>query len=283
MRHLFLIVGALLFFVSCYNTKKVNTSYARNRNICKELKGKALVYMVFVDTKNNDVWTDFDISTAFQSAGEAADWIMANAKKNNVQLDLEIKYFQSNKMRTVKQDLPSKTVNASLHFPTVGIGAYRLNRWADKAAVAVGKKLKFPGEVGNSIIKIPKDNVELISKLRDIYRMDNVALIYLINNNYTNDISVALNTVSDKKIEFGIASYKSPQVLSQLILELFGAANLKENVYSRKRVQGPGTIWPKEIMLNVKDTLSTLEIGPVTQYLIGWKDKLDTSYTKFVH
>jgi hypothetical protein len=271
-----------LTILSCYSSRKINTTYAKNRNICKELKGKALVYMLFVDTRHNDKWTDFDINTAFKSAGEAADWLMARAKENGQQMDIEIKYFQSGKMRTVSKNLPAKTIKASLTFPTPGIGVYRLNRWADEVARIAGLKIKFPGEVDNSIIRKPKDNVEMISKLRDIYRVENVVLIYLLNNNYTNDISVAMNTISEKKIEYAIASYKTPQALTQLILQLFGAADLKQNVFNGTLNEWAPPLWPNEIMVNAKDPLEKLEIGPVTQYLIGWKADLDTSYVRFI-
>jgi hypothetical protein len=279
---LLLLCTVLLIAGSCYNSRKVNTEYARSRNICKELKGKVLVYMVFVDTKNNNPWTDFDINTAFKSAGEAADWLMGAAKKNGVQMDIEIKYFQSGKMRTVFRNLPFGTVKKSVSVPTTGAGVYRLNRWADAVAEAVGKKIKFPGEVDNSIIRKPKDNVELISKLRDIYRVENVALIYLLNNTYTNDVSVSLNTVSDKKIEYAIASYKTPQVLAQEILKLFGAAELSENPFSGSDLAPAAAQWPGDIMANTKEPLDRLEVGPLTQYLVGWKDKPDSTFVKYL-
>ena len=277
-----LLLLSMLAF-SCYSVKNINTSYAKNRNICKELKGKVLVYMVFVDSKDHDLWTDFDINTAFKSAGEAADWLMASAKKNNVQMDIEIKYFQSGKMRTVALDLPAATVAKSLSFPSIPIGIYRLNKWADKVAGAVGKKVKFPGEVDNSIIKKPKDNVELISKLRDIYRVENVALIYLLNNNFTNDISIVLNTTSDKQIEYAVASYKSPTTLAREILKLFGAQDFKEDPFKKGKSNDAAIAqWPNDIMSNAKDPLEKLELGSLTQYLVGWKNTPDSAATRLL-
>lgn len=274
----------IFLFNGCSSFKQTNTTIAKNKNICKEMKEKMLIYLVFVDTKNNDVWTDFDIKTAFESSGTVADWLMANAKNRNVKMEVDIKYFQSGKTKTVINDLPGKTIKSSISFPTKGMGAWRMNKWADKVAAAVGKKVKFPGEVDNSIIKKPKNNVELISKLRDIYRVDNVALIYLLNNNYTKDVSIAMNANSNSKIEYGVASYKTPTELGHLIMHLFGAVDLKEDHYGRMIENDAASKWPNDIMANTLYTtpLEKLEISPLTEYLIGWKEQPDSSVVPYL-
>jgi hypothetical protein len=277
-------LSLLLIPMGSYSAKQGNITNAKNKNICKEMKGKVLIYMVFVDTKNNDVWTDFDIKTAFESSGTVSDWLMANAKKRNVQMEIDIKYFQSGKTKTVVNNLPGKTIQSSISFPTKGMGSWRINKWSDSVARAVGKKLKFPGEVDNSIIKKPKNNVELISKLRDIYRVENVALIYLLNNNYTKDYSVAMNVSSNSKIEYGVASYKTPAELGHLIMHLFGAVDLKEDHYGKKIESDAASKWPNDIMANTLYTtpLEKLEINPLTEYLIGWKEQPDSSVIPYL-
>jgi hypothetical protein len=82
-------------------------------------------------------------------------------------------------------------------------------------------------------------------------------------------------------IEFAITSYKYPSVIAQNILNLFGAADLSKTLYRKneKKIKLAAEYFPYDIMQDVyAKSVNELEIGEFTQYLIGWKDKLDQKY-----
>jgi hypothetical protein len=54
----------LLMLSNCQPIRiKYNTKAGRDRNVCKKLTGKVVLYAIFVENKYTKPWTDFDIET----------------------------------------------------------------------------------------------------------------------------------------------------------------------------------------------------------------------------
>ncbi|NJK95151.1 MAG: hypothetical protein HC905_09780 [Bacteroidales bacterium] len=93
-------------------------------------------------------------------------------------------------------------------------------------AAEAGKS--FPAD-SSRIVKTPnnlKDRERLIARLRDIHKTDHIALMYFINNYFSEEISVSLDNKSNSNIEFSIVSFKKPAVIVHEFLHLFGAWDL---------------------------------------------------------
>jgi hypothetical protein len=268
---------------SCVTYKASDGSVTKNRNVCKELKGTVLLYLIFVDTQYTGPWTDSDISSTFESAKTATDWLQQKAIENGTTLNFQLKYYQSGKKRTIAKDLPGKSVYGSLRIPL--FGTKLLNKWGDQVAAMAGEKLKLVGEIDKSVIKRPKDRDKLIAKLRDVYNVENVALLYMVNNYYKEDLSLSMNTASNKEIEYSIISYKNPAVIAHQILNLFGASDLNTNAFTpnSKLKKLAAETWPNEVMVRTDKTVDNLEIGSLTRYLVGWSDTLGTVAQRVVN
>jgi len=126
----------------------------------------------------------------------------------------------------------------------------------------------------------------LIAQLRNKHKEEKVALMYFVNNYYKEDISVTLNTFSASEIEYSIVSYNRPVVIAHEFLHLFGASDLYRQLYNKKKKNRKLAIksFPNDIML-VTDykNLAEVEVGALTQYLIGWKDTWDPKHEKLFY
>jgi hypothetical protein len=108
-----------------------------------------------------------------------------------------------------------------------------------------------------------------------------VALLFLLNNYYHDDISLAVNTLHNKDVEFAVVSYKYPSEIAHNILHLYGAADLCPSPFRRNRrnLKLAGQDFADDIMGDVyARSLYDLEIGNFTKYMIGWTDELDDRY-----
>jgi hypothetical protein len=103
----------------------------------------------------------------------------------------------------------------------------------------------------------------------------------MVNNYYRVDISVPVNIYNTDDVEFAIVSYKYPSEIAHNILALYGAAPLYKSTYRYKesKINFAQKEFPDEIMLDpYAKNINALNIDEFTQYLIGWKDKLDPKY-----
>jgi len=124
----------------------------------------------------------------------------------------------------------------------------------------------------------------LIARLRDIYKTDNVALMYFINNYYTNEISVTFDSNSFENVEFSIVSFKKSAVIAHEFLHLFGAWDLYATPFDKKKAaikkkKQAMELFPHEIMAFAYRNLDSLEISEFTKYTIGWENQLDKKYS----
>jgi hypothetical protein len=131
----------------------------------------------------------------------------------------------------------------------------------------------------------PRNIERLVTHLSDSKSVESVAIFYMVNNYYRNDISICLNQFSSDNIEYAIVSYKYQAVIVQNILNLFGAADLDKSLYRRDQKKNDllKEFFPIDIIQDVyaKD-ISSLEMGELTMYLVGWNQLLNPKYQPFL-
>jgi hypothetical protein len=161
-------------------------------------------------------------------------------------------------------------------------------KWADKIA-AVAAKATTPDTAAIITTKNDlSDKERLIARLRDMYKTDNVALIYFVNNYYKDEVSVTFNTNISSDVEYSIVSFKDPSVIAHEFLHLFGAWDLyitpydKNNKHIIKQKEFAMKEFPNEIMAFAYRNIDSLNISPFTKYCIGWKTVLDDKYSKMI-
>lgn len=254
-----------------------------NNNVCKKLKGKVVLYAIFVDSKYTNSWSQYDIESTLDSISKAKNWIEDQAKLNNISLEIELDYHQDDKkIIPIEGKLPRKTLSASL-FTTTGISTKNIDKWADKIG---NTALKIYGKDTATVTKTkikPKDRERLIARLRDIHKTDNVALMYFINNYYTDEISVALHTGHDDNPEYAVVSFKQPSIIAHEFLHLFGALDLYISPFDQKRKvikrkEFAKKEFPDEIMAFYYRDIESLSISPITKYLLSWDKELSKEH-----
>ena len=108
-----------------------------------------------------------------------------------------------------------------------------------------------------------------------------MAVMFLINNYFRSDISIAINTLNSDDVEFSVVSYKYPSEIAHNFLHLYGAADLNKSYFRRSqgKIKQAKEAFPNDIMSEVYSiSLIDLEIGEFTEYMIGWTEELDEEY-----
>ena len=255
-----------------------------DNNVCKRLKDDVVIYAVFVDTKEGGTWSTHDILSTIDSIELAAAWIEAQARKRGLRLNVKVVTHDKAGVVPVRSELPRGGLLGTIH----GVSAVRaLDGWADKAGRQVLSA--FPSDTARmTLTKItPKDRERLIARVRDIHRTDNVALMLFINNYYKDESSVALHTGSISDIEYAAVAFKRPAIIAHEFLHLFGALDLYITPFdgkkeAQKRKAFAMKEFPLEIMAFPYRSLDSLEISPLTEYLVGWRRQLDDAYVKML-
>ncbi|MBN1117586.1 MAG: hypothetical protein JXA77_10295 [Bacteroidales bacterium] len=280
--HLKLILSVFVVIIlQGASLKRIDYKDGIKNNVCKELKNNVLVYFIFVDTKETAPWTEFDMSTTLDSMKVAISWIEEQAKKNGQTLKILSDYYIGNEYTTIKKNLEYGTVYNTATTPNLHKGLSELNKWADGIAARVGKEVQISTKDGIPEIKNPKNKERLAAHLRDEKQVESVALLFMVNNYFRNDISLSINHMNNEDVEFAIVSYKYPSIIAQNILNLFGAADLSESIYRKndKKIKLAAEYFPDDIMQDVYGKgINNFKIGEYTQYLIGWSDELNSKY-----
>lgn len=281
------VLRRLLFIVfiftipTSFTVERIDFRNGINNNVCKTLKDNVLVYFIFVDTKETAPWTEFDIRTTLDSMNIAVQWIENQAKLNGVHLNIITNYYIGSEYTTVRKNLQYGTVNETVTTPNTKKGLESINKWADGIASRVGQDIHITTKDGIPEINNPRNKERLVAHLRDENELESVALLYMVNNYYRNDISVTVNHLNSNDIEFGITSYKYPSIIAQNILNLFGAADLSKTIYRHndKKIKLAQEYFPNDIMQDVFGrNIEELKIGEYTKYLIGWTLDINEPY-----
>ncbi len=290
MRHLSFLVIAL-FALGCapmsgfwMRNQEVHIPTVNN-NVCKRLDKSVVLYAVFVDSEATNPWTTHDIESTLDSIRVAMQWVEGQAQDRCIPLNIEQDYHRTEKgVVPIEAKFTRKTLRATL---SSGSGVKNVDRWADKIGREVLKTFpKDTAQITKTEIK-PKDRERLIARIRDDHKVDQVALMYFINNYYSQEISVAMHTGSHEDPEYAIVSYKEPAVVAHEFLHLFGALDLYMSPFNTrkndlKRKAFAMKKFPDEIMAFAYRNLDSLSISPFTEYLIGWDNSLDEEYVKMI-
>ncbi len=283
MKHLkkILLLLFILVLPSAHTIQRVDYRNGMHNNVCKDLKGEILLYLIFVDNQETVPWTEFDIQSTLDSLAIAIAWLEKQARKNNIILNVKSDYYIGDEYTTIKQRLPQSSVQATITTPNFNSGIETMNEWVDDVCKRAGRTLVIPQKDGIPEIRQPRNKERLVAFLRDAYRVESVTLLLMLNNYYKNDISIPLNTMNNEDVEYAIVSYKYPSDIAHNVLHLFGAADLHESLYRSKQssIDFAEKNFPNDIM---QDTyargINKLKIGEYTQYLIGWNSTLKEEY-----
>lgn len=280
-----LLAIALLMVTSCSVRKnRVFAIPTVDNNVCKKLKGHVLYYAVFVDSKYTQPWSTYDITSTMDSIRCAMNWVEHQAALRSIDLKIDIDAHQQDGVVPVKSDLSRKTVLVTL----LGInGEKAIDKWADKA----GRQAEMTYGTDTARItrtkNTPSNTERLIARIRDIHKLDDVALFYFVNNYYQEDASVVLHSAAVDKVEYGVQSYKRPSVIAHEFLHLFGALDLYITPFddkhkARKRKEFAMREFPDEVMAFAYRNIDSLQISPFTEYLVGWRPELDDRYVRMI-
>jgi hypothetical protein len=256
-----------------------------NNNVCKRLKDKVILYAIFVDSRYTNPWTEHDIYSSIDSMNLAIEWIEKQAEDRGVPLDIELDFHQDAKdIIPIEANLMRQTLSKTLFNSN---GVRNVDRWADKVAKTA---LVIYGRDTSKVTRtkiVPKDRERLLARVRDVHKTDNVALIYFINNYYTDEVSVAIHTAQDYDPEYAVVSFKEPATIAHEFLHLFGALDLYKSPFDKaKQVRKFKSFamreFPNEIMAFPHRGLDSLDISPLTEYLIGWDRDLEEKYSDMI-
>ena len=280
-------LSCLLFFLGCkdkfYTTNNAYAISTVNNNVCKKLNGKVILYAMFIDTRQVKPWSNHDIYSTLDSIKKATSWLMLKAKDRDIPLSIQVEYHVKNDTVPIEQHLYGESLSEML-FSKDGITMIDL--WSNSIARKAG--MSFSADTAVVMTKNVISNRErLIARLRDKHKTDNVVLMYFINNYYTEEISVALFTTSAKSTEFSIVSFKYPAVIAHEFLHVFGGLDLYISPFDRKKKAIKNRVaimkaYPNEVMAYAYRPIEKLDISPITEYLIGWKDSLVESDRKLL-
>ena len=276
----FLIHIPLILLFACKSGKEIDTRWARDRNVGTKLLGKTVVYTIFVDTKTTLPFSGFDMASTKDSLNKVFDWVTAEAKKHDQNLEIIPVYFKSATKVTINKNLPyDKLSNA------FSDGDYsdesKLGKWANAVVKIAVKDVILPN--GQTLPNKPKLKPfeSLVAKLKLIHKAENVVVFFMVNNYFIVDISAVLNHMQDKDVEFAINSGKNTNLLAAQLLTLFGAQNLSSGAYSTytiKKIEVAEKNFPKDVMRDYESDLGQLNIGDFTAYMLGWKQDVSADY-----
>lgn len=277
-----IIILSIIFLISpSFTLRKLDYRKGIKTNVCKDLKGNILVYSIFVDTKTTSPWTEYDIKSTLDSIRNAVNWITKKSADNNISLNLITDYYVGPEYTTIKKNLPEESIYLSVTEPNFKQGFYNINKWSDYIARKAGDSFMIQEKDGLPDVKKPKNKERLIAHLRDEYNVESVVLLYMMNNYFKNDISVPVNNLHTKNIEYAIVSYKYSSEIAHNILHLFGAADLYKTLYrnNSKSISFAKDQFPDEIMQDpYGKSIEPLNISDYTKYLIGWNNDLNSEY-----
>lgn len=277
----FLMLFTLLFVGTSASSPSLDFRAGRYNNVCKSLQNDVLLYFVFIDTRTTYPWSEFDILTTIDSIQVATRWLEGVAKKNGVALHIKTDFYIGDEFTTIQKNLPGSSVDKTIKNLKLAEGMKSLSRWGDNISKIVGESLYIKEKDGIPTQKKPGTKERLIAFLRDEYQVESVALLFLVNNYFKTDISLGINTLHNDDVEFSVVSYKYPSDIAHNFLHLYGAADLHKTYFrrSKRNTKLAKSVFPDDIMSEVyARPLNELEIGPYTQYLIGWSEELDREY-----
>lgn len=251
--------------------------------VCKKMTGEVLVYAVFTESKQLPPWTGFDIRSTKDSLKRALGWLENKARENGQSVHFTAVWHKEEKIKPIESTLPNQNINNIVFKPTF---ITQLDRWSNKVSKQILRDL--PVDTVKTIIKRIEEREKLVSRLRQIYNVENVALIFFINNHGRSDASVTLHSADNKSPEYCVITEKRASVIAHEILHLFGALDFylhpgMTKFRQRKHVFQANKEFKDDIMAHPARDINQLEIEDLTAYLIGWRDDYDSKFKKLLY
>lgn len=286
MRKLLYISFIVFFLFACKSYTRIGS--VRN-NVCKVLEKKVVLFAVFVDSEGTHAWTEYDINSTMDSIRVGIDWLHKQAEKNGKSLEIELQQAINVAKKNVvpfKEDFKYSTLSGTLFkYQDLRKGIKMIDEWSNNVSKDVGKM--FPEDTSELVLTDirPNSREKLIAKLRNQYKTDNVALMFFINNYFENEMSITFHTSSSTETEYAIVSDKQPAVIAHEFLHIFGAWDLyispfDKGFVTKMRKRKAMQRYPNEIMAFAYRDIDSLEISPLTKYLIGWDNVMDEKTSK---
>src|ERR1035437_2675401 len=127
------ILGIVIILIisGSFSFQKVDYRNAMHKNVCKSLRNNALVFIIFVDNKTTTPWTEFDIRSTMDSVAVVRKWMMDQAKKYSVPLNVQTDYYIGKDFTTISKNLPGGSVYKTATTPNFKKGLLELNAWSD--------------------------------------------------------------------------------------------------------------------------------------------------------
>lgn len=246
--HLLVILAFMLSTMVAAQSRFVNDARdGMNKGLAKELKGTVLVVPVFLSEK--ETFPRPIISDFCDSLKLAQDWIQEQAALFEVGLAFkEFDWRSSPICVKIPRGISSNKAPFSSISPT------RFSRICDS--------------------------------LSEVHLANNLVLIFVLDGvgrRHTLGVKGELN------LEYTLLSWKSssglpdlqPSIIAHEILHQFGAIDLYYEREMSENKQLIMDLFPNEIMLWPGD-LQTMTLSPITIYLIGWREFLNTEFINFL-
>lgn len=289
LRKNFIITLLSFMFTGCI-TINTGSQYdqmatSRNQNVCGHLKDDVMLYAIFVDVNDLHPFTKFDIQSTIDSVEKACKWISDQAEQHEIHLKLNHELHSKNN----KWSFNEKRAYAKLSINKSISGNRKSNQqimsWADQISTYTGKRLKPQNRTNlGSKINI-KSTEQLIARLRDQFKTDNIALMIFINGYFENIPSISFNTYNaGPNVEFSVITKKNPAIIAHELLHLFGAIDLYPNrLHANFNYAEIAKEYPNEIMRITHKPIEDLQISPITRYYLGWAPTLDKENTRLLY
>ena len=270
----------LLLLNACGKSVESNNVWFRDRNVCKKMVNKVLVYTVFVKDKKGEDWSYPDRKEFGDSLQVALSWM----EKQAGLYDAQVNYISELHPDVVVKGYPKKTVAETKELISSEKGINKFNKHYDCIAKAVAIKVEKKEEL-EPLVGAVKSKERLIAKLRNIYQVESVVLIYAHKPEGLNHFYLTTNMLSNEDVEYIVTTFRSPTVLGYQICQLFGAAPLMYNKSKKKELKSWEYVqdhFPNDIMANLGKPIHGLDIGVYNAYLLGWLYQSSPAFNQLV-
>ncbi|MFM1998064.1 MAG: hypothetical protein RL204_11 [Bacteroidota bacterium] len=251
--------------------------------VCKKMKGEVLVYAVFTESKQLPQWTGFDMHSTKDSLKRALGWLENKARENGQSVHFKTIWHKEDKIKPIESNLPNQNMKNLVFKPSF---IPQIDRWSNKVSKQIIRDL--PIDTVKTIIKRIEEREKLVSRLRQIYNVENIALLFFVNNHSRSDASVTIHTGDNKSPEYCVITEKRASVIAHEILHLFGAIDFylhpgMMKFRQRKHVFQANKEFKDDIMAYPSRDINQLDIEDLTAYLIGWRDDYDFKFRRLLY
>lgn len=260
----------------CSSIVDGENNWFRDRNVCKKLTGEVLVYPVFVEQKKGQKWAEEDRVQYLDSLQVALMWIQKQATDDNIKLN----FVTHAHPKVMKKGLPGKSVNEAVKMLGGSKSFVKFNKHYNAISKKVASSIEKKQELEPFVTKI-KSKERLVAKLRNIYQVESVVLIFVHKPEGLSHLYKNLNSLSNTDVEYIVTTFQAPTVLAYQVLQLFGAAPMSYNSGKKKEKASKLIVeemFPSDVMANLGKGIQGLIMGDYTKYLVGWSNKKKEYY-----